>query len=394
MRYINDLDISGKKLLIRVDYNVPLDGDTITDDSRIKASLDTIRHALEKNAALILCSHMGKPKGTFKPELSMKPVAKRLGELLDCEILLAADCAGEDSREKAKFLAPGQILLLENLRFDSGEQENGEDFSRRLAGLADIYVDDAFGVAHRAHASVVGVTRFAHQCCAGLLLKKELDYLGNALADPERPFVAISGGAKVSTKLAVLDNLLDKVDRIVIGGAMANTFLKAQGYTVGASLVEDDLLDDARAIMKKARDNRVGFYLPVDFIMGTGPKGELASGVQPFQNIPEGEMALDTGPASHALFAEVLKDARTVVWNGPLGAFENRFFSQGSMGMAHLVAGLDAVTIVGGGDTDALVHRAGLEEKFSFISTGGGSFLEFLEGKELPAIKALKECSQ
>jgi phosphoglycerate kinase len=392
MRYIDQLDIKGKTLLVRVDFNVPIKEGSITDDSRLRASLETIRLGLERGAALILCSHMGKPKGQARPELSLAPVAVRLGELLEMEILTAVDCVGEDAKAKAANLVPGQVLLLENLRFHPGEQANDAEFSKQLAGLGQIYVNDAFGVAHRAHASVVGVTEHAPVCCAGLLLKKELEFLGKVAADPERPYVAIVGGAKVSTKLGVLYTLIEKVDRMIIGGAMANTFLKAQGYGVGASLVEDSLLDEARKIMDKARSRGVSFYLPVDFIMGTEPKGVLASGLKPFQDIPEGEMALDTGPASHALFAEVLKDARTVVWNGPMGVFETQQFSQGSVGLAYLVAGLDALTIVGGGDTDALIHLCRLEDKFSFVSTGGGSFLEFLEGKELPAIKALKEC--
>jgi phosphoglycerate kinase len=394
MRYIDQLDIKGKKLLVRVDFNVPLNQGTITDDSRIRASLVSIRAALEGGAALILCSHMGKPKGQVRPELSLRPVAVRLGEMLGMEVLMAEDCVGDDARSKAASLAPGQVLLLENLRFHPGEQANDPEFSRQLAALAEIYVGDAFGVAHRAHASVVGVTEHARECCAGLLLKKELEFLGKVVENPERPYVAIVGGAKVSTKLGVLYTLVEKVDRMIIGGAMANTFLKAQGYGVGASLVEDDLLEDARKIMDKARSRGVGFYLPVDFIMGTDPKGAIASGVKPFQGMPEGEMALDTGPASHALFAEVLKDARTVVWNGPMGVFERQPFSQGSVGLAYLVAGLDCLTIVGGGDTDALIHLCRLEDKFSFVSTGGGSFLEFLEGRELPAIKALKECAR
>ncbi|MFP4317281.1 MAG: phosphoglycerate kinase [Desulfovibrionales bacterium] len=394
MRYIDQMDITGKKLLVRVDYNVPMKDGSITDDSRIQASRDTLLYCLNQGAAVILCSHMGKPKGKVVSELSMAPVAKRLEELLEKVVTTASDIVGEDATAKAADLAPGEVLLLENLRFDPGEQKNDPEFSRKLAGLADIYVDDAFGVAHRAHASVVGVTEHAPACCAGLLLKRETDYLNMVVEGPERPYVAISGGAKVSTKLGVLYALLEKVDRIIIGGAMANTFLKAQGYSVGASLVEEDLLDDARMIMKRAMDKGVGFYLPVDFIMGTDPKGGIASGVKPFQDIPDGEMTLDTGPASHALFAEVLKDAKTIIWNGPLGVFENPAFSQGSVGMAHLVAGLDATTIVGGGDTDALIHLCKIEDKFSFISTGGGSFLEYLQGRELPAIKALKECAR
>jgi phosphoglycerate kinase len=394
MRYIDQMDLKGKRLLVRVDFNVPIKDGAIADDSRIRASLETIGFALDAGAALVLCSHMGKPKGQVKPELSLGPVAARLSELLGMEVALARDCVGEDARARAAALSPGQVLLLENLRFEPGEQANDPEFSRQLAALGDIYVNDAFGVAHRAHSSVVGVTQHAKACCAGLLLKKELDFLGRATQNPERPYVVITGGAKVSTKLGVLYNLLEKVDRMIVGGAMANTFLKAQGYRVGASMVEDELLDEARRIMDKARSKGVGFYLPVDFIMGTDPKGVIASGIRPFQDMPDGEMALDTGPASHTLFAEVVRDANTVVWNGPMGVFETPAFSQGSVGLAQLLAGLDCLTIVGGGDTDALIHLCRLEGKFSFISTGGGSFLEFLEGKELPAIKALKECAR
>ena len=340
----------------------------------------------------MLCSHLGRPKGEVKPEFSLRPVAVRLQELLGCEVLMAPDCVGEETEAMAKELLPGQVLMLENLRFHAGETRNDPELAKGLAAMGEVYVNDAFGVSHRAHASVVGVTRHMAVCCGGFLLKKEWEYLGEALKDPARPYVAIVGGSKVSSKLGILNALLDKVDSLIIGGAMANTFRKAQGLGVGTSLVEDDMLEQAMQVMVQAQQKGVHLYLPVDVIMGTGPKGELASGVRPYQDIPEDEMILDSGPASHVLFSEVLKSAGTVVWNGPVGAFENPVFAQGSIGLCHTVAALDdCLTIIGGGDTGAVIHQVGLQDRFSFISTGGGSFLEFLEGRELPAFKALEE---
>jgi len=394
MLFLEQVDIQGKRVLMRVDYNVPLDDGVITDDNRIRASLPTINYILDKGASLVLCSHLGKPKGKKKPKLSLKPVAERLQELLDRDVIMAPDCIGEEVFALAQNLKPGQVMLLENLRFHPGEQKNDPDFARELAKMGEVYVNDAFGVAHRAHASVVGVVKNISVCCAGLLLEKEWKYLSRALQNPERPFVAVSGGAKVSSKLGIINSLLDKVDRLIIGGAMANTFLRAQGVNMGRSLVEKDLVSEAREILAKARQKGVSLYLPVDFIAGTGPDGEIGSGVCPYQDIPQEEMALDIGPATHILFTEALKCARTVVWNGPMGAFENSHFAMGSKNLAETIASLDALTIVGGGDTDALIHKAGLTGKFSFISTGGGSFLQFLEGRELPAFKALEECGQ
>ena len=394
MLFLEQVDIQGKRVLMRVDYNVPLDDGVITDDNRIRASLPTINYILDKGASLVLCSHLGKPKGKKKPKLSLKPVAERLQELLDRDVIMAPDCIWEEVFALAQNLKPGQVMLLENLRFHPGEQKNDPDFARELAKMGEVYVNDAFGVAHRAHASVVGVVKNISVCCAGLLLEKEWKYLSRALQNPERPFVAVSGGAKVSSKLGILNSLLDKVDCLLIGGAMANTFLRAQGVNMGRSLVEEDLIPEAREILAKARQKGVSLYLPVDFIAGTGPDGEIGSGVCPYQDIPQEEMALDIGPATHILFTEALKCARTVVWNGPMGAFENSHFAMGSKNLAETIASLDALTIVGGGDTDALIHKAGLTGKFSFISTGGGSFLQFLEGRELPAFKALEECGQ
>lgn len=393
MRFIDELSLAGKRVLIRVDYNVPIKNGAIVDDNRIVQSLPTLKLALDAGASVVLCSHLGRPKGVPAPEFSLQPVAVRLGELLGREVRMAPDCIGEDALRMAESLAPGEILLLENLRFHAGETKNDPEFSRELAKFGQVYVNDAFGASHRAHASVVGVTEFIAECCGGLLLKKEWQYLGEALKDPGRPFVAIIGGAKVSSKLGILKALMDKVDSMIVGGAMANTFRKAQGFEIGTSLVEDDLLDEAMAIMVEAREKGVKFYLPVDFILGTDPKGGVASGVRTYQDVPADEMILDTGPASHTLFAEVIKNAKTVIWNGPMGAFENPAFAQGSINLCRVVAALDAMTILGGGDTNVIVEQTKSTDKFSFISTGGGSFLEFLEGKELPAFTALENKS-
>jgi phosphoglycerate kinase len=393
MRFLDELNLTGKRVLLRVDYNVPLKGETIVDDNRIRQSLPTLKLALDGGASLVICSHLGRPKGAPDSQFSLKPVAVRLAELLGCEVKMAPDCVGPEVKAMAEALKPGEVMLLENLRFHPGETANDPDFSRELASLGQVYANDAFGASHRAHASVVGVTEFMDDCCGGLLLKKEWQYLGEALKDPERPFVAIIGGAKVSSKLGILKALMDKVDSMIVGGAMANTFRKAQGFEVGTSLVEDDLLEEAMSIMVEAREKGVKFYLPVDFILGTDPKGGIASGVRTYQDIPEDEMILDTGPASHTLFAEVIKDAGTVIWNGPMGAFENPAFAQGSINLCRVLAAIPAMTILGGGDTNVIVEQTRLTEKFSFISTGGGSFLEFLEGKEMPAFTALEKKS-
>ena len=396
MRSLDQLDIFGKKLLIRVDYNVPLDGGVIKDDIRIRASVPTLRYALDKGAALILCAHAGNPKGQAVPELSLKPMAQRLGELLGLTVRMAPDCVGPEVERLAAELKPGEVLMLENLRYHAEEQgktpEARGDFGKRLASLADIYVNDAFGVAHRPNASVVDVPRSSKLCCAGFLLRKEWDYLSAAMTNPKRPYVAVSGGAKVSTKLGIIQHLLPIVDHLVIGGAMANTFLLAQGYNVGVSLVEAEMVDTAKVILDQA--NRMGakLHLPVDFVWGTDPKQAAPSGICEAHNVPEGAMLLDIGPKSLLAFGDLLRTAKTVVWNGPMGLFENPAFAKGSIGLCKLIANLNALTIVGGGDTDALVHEAHQDGKMSFISTGGGSFLEFLEGKELPAFTALKEC--
>ncbi|WP_045222750.1 phosphoglycerate kinase [Desulfonatronum thioautotrophicum] len=390
--YLENIDVRDKRLLIRVDYNVPMDQGVIQEDTRIRASLPTLKMALERGASLVLCSHMGRPKGQVVPELSLRPLAQRLTEMLGVEVAMAPDCVGSEVEAMAEALKPGEILLLENLRFHAGETKNDPDFSAQLAKLGDIFVSDAFGTAHRAHASNVGVAKLMSTCCAGLLMQKEWEYLGQALTDPKRPFVAVSGGAKVSGKLELLTNLLEKVDRMLIGGAMANTFIKAQGYDVGRSLVEDELLQTARDILDKAKEHGTDLYLPVDFVYADGPKSEHAAGICIAQDIPADKMVLDIGPATRTLFAEALTGAGTVVWNGPMGAFENPAFAEGSLHVAKAVAESAELSIVGGGDTDALLHSSGLAEKVSFISTGGGAFLEFMEGKDLPAFKALKEC--
>ncbi|WP_320169779.1 phosphoglycerate kinase [Maridesulfovibrio sp.] len=396
MRFIDQLDIAGKKLLMRVDFNVPLDGETITDDNRIKAAVPTFKYILEKGASVIVMAHLGKPKGKRVESLSLKPAAKRLGEYLGMEVPLAPDCIGPEVEKMASELKPGQVMMLENLRFHAEEQaktpEERGDFGKKLADLADIYVNDAFGVAHRPNASVVDVPYAAKISCAGFLLKLEWEYLGEALKAPRKPYIAVSGGAKVSSKLGILNNLIGKVDDFIIGGAMANTFLLAQGKGVGKSLVEESLVDTAKEIMEKAASSGTTLHLPVDFVWGTDI--ETAKGVCDGGNVPEDGMLLDIGPETIKNFCDVIKASKTIVWNGPMGLFEKPAFAEGSLKVCQAMADLDdATTIVGGGDTDAVVHQAGLQDKFTFISTGGGSFLEFLEGKELPAFKALKENS-
>ena len=395
MRFLDEMDIAGKRLLIRVDYNVPMKDGAITDDTRIRASLPTLALALSKGASLVLCSHLGKAKGAPDPKFTLAPAARRLSELLGKPVGFAADCIGQEAVEKAGALKPGEVLLLENLRFYAGEEKGDREFAKSLARLGDIYVNDAFGTAHRPHASVSGLPAVMAACCGGLLLKKEWEYLGKTLENPVRPYVAVTGGAKVSSKLAVLKHLLGKVDSLIIGGAMANTFLKAKGFEVGKSLVENDLLAEASSILSLAAAQKVRVALPVDFVVSRDADKPLAdmtaAGVCADNAITADALALDIGPASLKLFGEVLATAKTVVWNGPMGAFENPAFAAGTMGVAKILAGLDAVTVIGGGDTDAAVHASGLSDKMSFISTGGGASLEFMEGRELPAFKALRE---
>jgi phosphoglycerate kinase len=395
MKTIRDIDISGKRVFIRVDFNVPLDRQQrITDDSRIRAALSTIAYAREKGAKLILASHLGRPKGKPAPEFSLSPVARRLGELLGTDVKMAEDCVGEAVVHLVSGMQPGDVTLLENLRFHSQEQENDDAFAKSLAALCDVYINDAFAVSHRANASVVAITQFAPISGAGLLLEKEINFIKKAMADPRRPVAAVVGGAKVSSKLAALYNMLQHVDTVIVGGAMANTFLKYMGYAVGRSKIEEDRVAAAGDVMKKANEKGVRFYLPVDLVVALEPDAEAPAKIVPAQEIPTDWMALDIGPATALLFREALQDARTVVWNGPMGMFEIDAFSRGTTSMAASVAAAHALTIVGGGDTDAAVHMAGETDRISFISTGGGAFLEMLEGKTLPAIAALKEVEE
>lgn len=390
MKNIKDIDIKGKKVLVRVDFNVPLDDQrNITDDTRIRGVLPTINHALDEGAKIIICSHMGRPKGERKEEFSLAPVAKRLSRLIAKDVKLAPDCIGNEVEAMVAAMQPGDILLLENLRFHPEEQKNDDGFSKKLASLADVYVNDAFAVAHRAHASVVGVTKFSEKCCAGFLLQKEMDYFHRSVSDPRRPLVAIIGGAKVSSKLGALRNLMDRVDKMIIGGAMANTFLKSMGCDVGKSKVEDDLLDTASELLAKAKTKGVKLYLPVDCIVADKFEARAETKRVPIQEVPPDWMVLDIGPATTLLFAAALENAKTIIWNGPMGAFEMDAYSRGTMAMVENLAKSHALTIVGGGDTDVAVHRAGETNNISYISTGGGAFLMLMEGKKLPGVEAL-----
>jgi len=388
---IEDLDgIKGKRIFIRVDFNVPLDeNQNITDDTRIRSSLSTINYAIDAGAVTILASHLGRPQGKADPKFSLAPVAKRLARLLDREVLFVPDCIGLDVEKAVKAMKPGDVALLENLRFHPEEEKNDEAFSMALARLCDFYVNDAFGTAHRAHASTAGITKFVPKSVAGFLLKKEVDYLQGAVANPVRPFVAVLGGAKVSGKIGVIENLQDKVDKVIIGGGMAFTFIKAMGYEVGDSLVEEGMLDVAENIRQAARERGVRFYLPVDCVIAQSMDPGAETKIVTSQEIPKGWRALDIGPASVKLFSEALSNAKTILWNGPMGVFEIDAFSRGTFSVAHAVADSYALSIVGGGDTDLAVHRAGESENMSFISTGGGASLQLLEGKELPGLAAL-----
>ena len=391
MKNIKDLDIRGKRVLIRVDFNVPMDEQgNITDDIRIRGVLPTINYALDEQAKIIICSHLGRPGGKRAEKFSLAPVAKRLSRLINKEVRMAPDCIGPEVREMVARMQPGDVLLLENLRFHKEEQENDPEFARQLAGLADIFINDAFAVAHRSHASTVGVVDQVDKCGAGFLLQKEMDYFHRSVSDPRRPLVAIIGGAKVSSKLGALRNLLDRVDKMIIGGAMANTFIKSMGYEVGRSRIEEDLLGTARKLLDKAREHGVKLYLPVDCIVAERFDAKAEIKTTTIQEVPKNWMVLDIGPASTLLFGEALDNARTIIWNGPMGAFEIDAFSRGTMAMVRKVASSHALTIVGGGDTDVAVHRAGESNNISYISTGGGAFLMLMEGKELPGVAALK----
>lgn len=390
MKNIRDIDIRDKKVLIRVDFNVPLDENRqITDDTRIREALPTIAYALSQQARVIICSHLGRPKGKRLEEFSLAPAAQRLSQLIERPVRLVPDCVGEGVAEMVAAMRPGDVLMLENLRYHAEEQKNDEGFSRNLAALADVYINDAFAVSHRADASVVGVTKFCGQCAAGFLLQKEMDFFHRSVSDPVRPLVAIIGGAKVSGKLTALINLMGKVDAMIIGGAMANTFLKSQGYEIGKSLVEDDLLETAANLIRDAREKGVKLYLPVDCVVAEQFTAAAQTKVVPIQDVPAEWMVLDIGPATTTLFGEALAPARTILWNGPMGAFEIDAYARGTMALVQKVATSHALSIVGGGDTNAAVHKAGWADDVSYMSTGGGAFLMLMEGKELPGVAAL-----
>ncbi|MGI6639719.1 MAG: phosphoglycerate kinase [Desulfobulbus sp.] len=391
MKTLRDLDVQDKKVLVRVDFNVPMDDKgEVSDDLRIRMVLPTLDYLLEQKAKVILCTHMGRPKGQRVEQYSLAPVAAHLAKLLGKSVPLAPDCIGPEVEKMVANVASGGLLMLENLRFHPEEEKNDPGFSEKLAALAEIYVNDAFAVSHRAHASVVGVTTHFANKAPGFLLQKEIDYFHRAFDEPQRPLVALVGGAKVSGKLEALENMLDKVDRLILGGAMANTFLKSQGHDVGASKVEDELLDTARTLLHKAAEKKVKVYLPVDVVAADRFAPDAVHKAVTIQDIPAGWMALDIGPASVLCFKEVLADAKTIVWNGPMGAFEMDAFARGTMAMAHEVAAAHALSVTGGGDSNAAIEQSGEADNISYMSTGGGAFLMLMEGKELPGIKALQ----
>ena len=384
---IEDVDVNGKRVLARVDFNVPLKDGKISDDTRIRAALPTIRYLLDHGAAVILTSHLGRPKGEINPEYSLKPVADRLSELLGQPVAFAADTIGEDAQEKVANLHPGEVLLLENTRFNPGETKNDPEMAKKLASFADLYVNDAFGSAHRAHASTEGVAHYIPGV-AGFLMQKEIQYLGDAIANPDRPFIAILGGAKISDKIGVIENLLERADQVLIGGGMANTFFKAQGYPVGDSLVEDEVLNEARELLQKGGKR---LRLPVDVVIADRFAADADRKVMSMGPVPDGWRIMDIGPETLKSYSKLIEEAGTVVWNGPMGVFEFPRFAEGTFGLAEAVANSDAKTIVGGGDSVAALQEAGVTDKITHVSTGGGASLEMLEGKTLPGLAALQD---
>lgn len=390
MKSVKDLQLENRRVLIRVDFNVPMDEQgMITDDTRMREALPTLEYVRKQNGKLIICSHRGRPQGERNSDFSLAPVAAHLEKILGCSVQMGSDCIGPEVEEQAARLGPGDVLMLENLRFYKEETENDAVFSEKLARLAEVYINDAFAVSHRAHASVAGAAELVSSRGAGFLLQKELDYFHRAMADPVRPLAAIIGGAKVSSKLGALQNMLPRVDKMIIGGAMANTFLKALGCSVGASLVEDDLLETARNLLQQAEAHGVKLFLPVDLVVAESFANDSVAKQVTCLEIPDGWMALDIGPATSIYFQEALADVRTIVWNGPMGAFEMDSFARGTMALCHAVAASHALSITGGGDSNAAVKKAGVAQNIGYMSTGGGAFLQLMEGKTLPGVEVL-----